>query len=442
VTINVAFTYRGLRALGVPTRTLREMPSEYMDGMAARAKILGDHLGKNHPDNWDPVWRSGVHVAVAMRSQMNPDGTPVQALEDETRALDDLCRQHGIQILKGHGPTDAFYQQMSALGVTLPDGRFQPLPIEHFGFTDGISEVAFEEQGAESRVPGGGKIMPDGSWAPLETGEFLLGLPDESQEVAPAAMPQPFTRNGTFMAYRKLHENAAAFRDYIARTAVTYAAVMGGSVEDAAEIIRAKMAGRWSDGVPLTAAPTLEDRKAFHARAAAEPDEFKRWVPMVDFRYKDDPEGVRCPLGSHIRRVNTRDMMDPSHTSVLNNRRRILRRGLPYGKADPTATDDSGEHGVVFLAYCADLFRQFEFIQQQWLQYGLDVNAGNDTCPLLGNRDGNDAKFVIPSDPASGKPPFICANLPQFVEMRGGDYFFVPSMTALRMIGMGVVDPT
>lgn len=213
-------------------------------------------------------------------------------------------------------------------------------------------------------------------------------------------------------------------------------------VKDASDIIKAKMVGRWPDGIPLMAAPTLADRKAFAARAAAQTDEFKRWVPMVDFRYKDDPQGLKCPLTAHIRRVNTRDMLDPGGTSVLNNRRRVLRRGLPYGTAASGATDDGGERGVIFLAYCADLFRQFEFIQQQWLQYGLDANAGNDACPLLGNRDNNDAKFVIASDPAGGKPPFICSNLPQFVEMRGGDYFFVPSMTSLRMIGMGTVDPT
>jgi hypothetical protein len=90
---------------------------------------------------------------------------------------------------------------------------------------------------------------------------------------------------------------------------------------------------------------------------------------------------------------------------------------------------------------CSSLTRQFEFVQQQWLNYGLDANAGNDTCPLLGNRAG-DAKFLIPSDPASSDPPFICSDVPQFVEVRGGDYFFLPSMTALRMIGMGIVDPT
>jgi hypothetical protein len=105
---------------------------------------------------------------------------------------------------------------------------------------------------------------------------------------------------------------------------------------------------------------------------------------------------------------------------------------------------DSAEHGIIMLVVCANLFRQFEFVQQQWINYGLDANAGNDTCPLVGNHsaDAPKAKYVIAADPASGRPPFVVEGLPQFVETRGGEYFFVPSMTALRMIGMGVVDPT
>jgi hypothetical protein len=99
------------------------------------------------------------------------------------------------------------------------------------------------------------------------------------------------------------------------------------------------------------------------------------------------------------------------------------------------------------LVVCARLFRQSEFVQQQWINYGLDARAGNDTCPLVGNHSaggaaGPKAKFVIASDPKSGRPPFVVEGIPQFVETRGGEYFFVPSMTALRMIGMGVVDPT
>jgi deferrochelatase/peroxidase EfeB len=208
--------------------------------------------------------------------------------------------------------------------------------------------------------------------------------------------------------------------------------------------------------VPLSLAPTADEWRKFN-------DTYKAVDPAVDpagaaareaalsnFSYHDDPEGTKCPLTAHMRRVNTRDMMAPTPEdgSVLNNRRRILRRGLPYGDS-PVGTTDSDEHGIVMLIVCANLFRQYEFVQQQWINYGLDSRAGSDTCPIVGNHsDGTGkepapkAKFVIPADPASGHPPFIADGLPQFVETRGGEYFFVPSMTALRMIGMGVVDPT
>lgn len=467
VTFNVAFTFRGLHALGLPVRTLQRLPDEFIDGMAARASVLGD-VGPNAPGRWDDAWRPGgpeVHGAVFMRAQMGNDGGAVPELEAETGWLVGLCRKHGATLVEGHG--GAPYQDASALIERDAAGVPHPQAKEHFGFRDGISEVAFQGQGADLRVDGGGKIDGSGAWLPHALGEFLLGHPDESQELPPSAPPAALMRNGVFMAYRKLHQNVKAFNDYVAETARAYAAANGCTTDEAREILKAKMVGRWQDGVPLVAAPTLADRRAFWDRfnagmadaeawtseaeaspadagsqAAYESRRAEAWRPFVDFRYRDDPDGTHCPMTAHIRRVNTRDALDAQgNTSILNNRRRILRRGLPYGAAEPDATEE-GEHGVVFLAYCASLFRQFEFIQQQWLNYGLDFNAGNDGCPILGNRQGDNAKFVIATDPASGAAPFICANMPQFVETRGGDYFFVPSMTALRMIAMGTVDPT
>ena len=169
----------------------------------------------------------------------------------------------------------------------------------------------------------------------------------------------------------------------------------------------------------------------------------------MDWKFADDLDGIKCPVSAHMRRANTRDMLDPNITSPnmsshsgssLNKRRRILRRGLPYGTFDPDSPDD-GDHGIIFIVVCTSIFRQFEFVQQQWIQYGLDFNVGNDTCPILGNNDER-SKFVIATDPASGNPPFVCPAMPQFVTTKGGDYFFLPSMTALQMIAMGSVDPT
>ena len=393
-------------------------------------------------------------------------------LDRQTEWLLDLCERCKAVLVTGHRGTR--YQDASLLMKIDAKGEAHPQAKEHFGFSDGISEVAFDGQGADLRVEGGGKITGkapnEDRWLPHALGEFLLGHPDECQELPPTAPPAALMRNGNFMAYRKLHQNVKAFRDYVAANADAYAAANDCTSAAASEILKAKMVGRWQEGVPLSVAPTVEEKNEFLASYNARVQAADAWKvqaqangspadsdmierehqkmladarrPFIDFTYHDDPDGIRCPVTAHIRRTNTRDMLDPqSGTSILNNRRRILRRGLPYGMAGSDTTDED-EHGVVFLAFCASLFRQFEFIQQQWLNYGLDFNAGNDGCPLLGNRQGDNAKFVIAVDPKSGKAPFICANLPQFVETRGSEYFFVPSLTALRMMAMGTVDPT
>ncbi|MDB5693046.1 MAG: hypothetical protein JWO81_2109 [Alphaproteobacteria bacterium] len=467
VAINIAFTFYGLAALQVPTRTLRGMPDEYIDGMETRAALLGDDIWL---DKRDAVWRNSrgptrVHMLVSLNAEMNPDGKPVPELEAETQKLRDLCAasEGGVVLLSGTGPADAEYQEMSAI-LAEEGGRLWPTNKEHFGLSDGFGDPVFEGQlsgeAERLRVVGGGKILSDQSWAPLATGEFLLGHADEAQEIPGAAMPIEFSRNGTFMAYRKLHEDARAFADYLDDQAGRYARLFKVDRDQARETVQAKLVGRWSDGVPLMAAPTFAAWQQFNAELA---DAHKREdkpklaqiaLKFTDFNYCKDPAGAVCPVTSHLRRANPRDMLGPHFPedpktgdgSILVNRRRILRRGLPYGRYDATTPSTDGEHGIIFLAICTNLFRQFEFVQQQWIQYGLDFNAGSDTCPIVGNHDP-DSKLVIAADPDStasngGGRPFICDRMPQFVEPRGGDYFFIPSMTALRLIGMGIIDPT
>jgi deferrochelatase/peroxidase EfeB len=478
VAVNIAFTWYGLLALGIPIRTLRGMPDEFIGGMTARAPMLGDDFtGPLWKKSWDEVWiNSGqdhgthpdtVHFLITLNAQMNPDGSAVPALEEKTQKIKDLVQKPGgVRLLTGHnrpGQQKQKYQDLSALFERVSPDRVKPLPKEHFGFTDGLGDPVFDGQypnGHEQFFKiGNGALDGNGNWRPFATGEFLLGYPDEAQEIAGAAMPHDFSRNGTFMAYRKLHQNVRAFREFIKEKAQDYAKASGiGSLDDASQLLMAKMAGRWPDGVPVSRAPTVaawEDfnRKYPDVHYATDPaGAAVRYAEITKFAFGDDKEGIKCPLTAHMRRVNTRDMLDPSggeKGSVLNNRRRILRRGLPYGES-PEGTLDEDEHGIVMLIVCAGLFRQFEFVQQQWINYGLDLRAGNDTCPIVGNhsdgtpggKNGPKAKFVIPADPTSGQPPFIVEGIPQFVETRGGEYFFVPSMTALRMIGMGVVDPT
>ena len=459
VTLNIAFTFYGLLALDLPTRTLRDLPDAFIDGMAKRADILGD-IRDSAPDKWDRVWQhtdgpesDRVHVWISMNALIQSDGEAVPELETETQWLRDLCgATNGVRLLSGNGPQDLDYQDAGAKLADGPDGKV-PTGKEHFGYTDGIGNPVFEGQYPPEvekvAVIGRGKIMPDQSWKPIATGEFLIGHPDESQGLPAASKPWEFTHNGSFLVYRKLHQNVATFANYIDRMAEEYARLMDTPANHAAEIIKAKMAGRWTDGVPLMAAGTYSDWQAFKEKWKGRERSPEFRVALIDFKYRDDIDGIKCPVSAHIRRANTRDTLDPNLASkdpkdwggsALNKRRRILRRGLPYGDFNPNATDES-EQGIIFIVVCADIFRQFEFVQQQWIQYGLDFNAGNDTCPMLGTHDET-SKFVIASDPKTKKPPFICSGLPQFVTTRGGDYFFLPSMTALRMMAMGTIDPT
>lgn len=456
VTINLAFTFRGLLALGVPIRTLQRMPDEFIDGMAARCAILGDG---NPAATWDPVWDAAnggrdVHILVMLNAQMDDKVEPVPELAALCAEIEALCAASngGVSLRPGHRGSDGKWQHLGAL----KDSRGLPCPKEHFGYTDGISDPVFlgqypngEEQ---ARSVGSGATDGEGKWRPLATGEFLLGWPDEAQETAGAAMPLDFSRNGTFFAYRKLQQDIEAFDAWVDEAARQLRTVWKlETFEIARETLLAKMAGRWSDGVPLMEAPDFSAWQEFNRTYPPDElhrvrDDSERARRLVDFGYREDRDGLRCPATAHIRRTNTRDMLDPRGNaaspkarmgSTLNNRRRVLRRGLPYGKAG----DADGEHGIIMLAVCASLQRQFEFVQQQWINYGLDSNAGNDKDPLIGDH-GPDSKFVVPADPESGRPPFIATRLTQWVETRGGGYFFMPSMTALRMIGMGVVDPT
>ena len=169
---------------------------------------------------------------------------------------------------------------------------------------------------------------------------------------------------------------------------------------------------------------------------------------LMDFRYRDDLEGFKFSLASHVRRTNSRDMLEPRITSnnpadwsgsALDKRRRILPRGLPCGSLGQGP--DDCEQAVNFISLCAGMFRPFEFVCELWIQYGLGSSIANATSSIVRDRDGN-SRFVIASDLKTGKPPFVWWALPRFVTTPGGDDFVLPSMTALRMIALGAVDPT
>lgn len=478
VTTNIAFTYEGLKHLDIPEDTLHGFPDEFAMGMKARRDIIGD-TGPSHFSHWDPIWNldgaggsQPVHILISINARTDEAAEAryrqiEQVLLGAIRKWPDVTRDgpSGVVQLSGHrGPgrrADLPYQTSAALV-----GRWDK---EHFGYSDGISGTFFRDCGDHpTQVIGGGK--PNGKdprtkegWDPLATGEFILGYPDESGAYPEAPTPPLFARNGTYMVYRKLHQNVASFNAFLDEQSTGFA---GGK-----ELLAAKFAGRWRNGAPLATFPTEAEANAFvnevsslqqRARAkGATPEELRRLehlkLQFVAFDYVDDREGARCPFGSHTRRTNPRSALQfpqsgsnagPAFATpaALTNRRRILRRGLPYGVVEDIATD-TGDHGVIMMVLNADLSRQFEFVQQQWVNFGNDFKLANDRDPLIGNHGANQAgrgsgQMVIEGDGKSGVPPHFCSGIPTFVETRGGDYFFVPSVTSLRMIGLGIVDPT
>jgi len=436
-TTNIAFTYAGLQALELPAASLRGFPEDFIMGMAKRKEILGDD-GPSDPKCWDRIWNEKVHIWISI------NGQTIEAVEeryDWVLQQLDTC-QNGVTLLMGHrgetGEDNLPYQDASVLY----DDNGAPTPKEHFGYTDGIGDPVFEGQtNVAARALGRGKLTREGNWEPLATGEFLLGHVDEAMEY-PKTAPSPalLSHNGTYMVYRKLHENVGTFNRFLDEQSKTF--------DGSKEMLAAKFAGRWrNNGAPIVNAPDDASKSEWDERFAAADFAGKKRM-LTDFTYNEDMHGAKCPFSAHLRRINPRGSLefgvkDAYETpGALVNRRRIIRRGLPYGKVKDPARDD-GNHGIIFMALNADIQRQFEFVQQQWINYANDFKEGNDKEVLLGNHDANNpGKVVLHAEPGSGKPPHFVSNIPRLVETRGGDYFFIPSITALKLIAAGLVDPT
>ncbi|MCY4333615.1 MAG: hypothetical protein OXC60_02965 [Litoreibacter sp.] len=406
-TLNMALSRTALRALALPRATIEGMPDAFLEGMRARADILGD-TGRSAPEHWDEVWRNHVDVMFSINAQTS------EARKERFEWLSSCINAGGGEIV---GHQDA--------GVLQVNGKF--LRTEHFGYSDGISQPIFDRSPqSQSKItaasspqhPGSGKLGADG-WESIATWEFILGHPNESKELPATPKPPIFTHSGSFMVYRKLRQNVAAFRAYFEEWDARYP---GG-----AEKLRAKFVGRWSDGTPLALSPETSNQDI-----SSDP------MRVNDFIYNDDSEGLKCPLGAHLRRMNPRDSM--GFGSDLTRIRRILRRGLPYGTwADENVPVDNTDRGVVFMALNASITRQFEFVAEAMgeLRQRLPLGRGARPCywKLRSWYIHYSRRYL-----KRGRTLF-CKDIPAFVECAGGDYFFVPSITSIRMMVEGSIDP-
>lgn len=384
--INLAFTFAGLAALGVPTFSLGGFPQEFRDGMATRAAELGD-TGESAPDKWGAPFRheDAVHIMVMVSAR---DADALQAHDDSIRARVDAS------------------EGLTLLGTQI--AAELPTRCEHFGYTDGISQPSIEGSGVPP-LPGAGALDGDG-WRPVRAGEFILGYEDEEGVLPPAPAPDQLAANGTYLVYRKLYQDVAGFRRQLDAAAELYP---GGRA-----LLEAKILGRWSDGTPLELSPDAPDPQISGDR-----------MRNNDFSFANDPEGSACPVAGHIRRANPRASLP--FKGVLVNRHRMIRRGIAYGPLLPDgAPDDGVDRGLIWTSLHASIERQFEFVQSQWMNDGNPFGIGDDQDVIVGAQDGPvPRKLTVP-----GRPPFFMGGLSRMVACRGGEYFFAPGLNGLHYI--------
>lgn len=431
--LQIAFTGQGLLALGVPERIVQGFSHEFVSGMTgeeSRSRRLGD-VAANAPAHWH--WgASGAEPHILLMLFGKPAEFP--AWKDDV--LVGLARA-GLRIVLCLGTSDL-------------DG-FEP-----FGFRDGISqpEISWNQE----RPTGKGDQLAYAHL--LALGELLLGYRneygkytdrpliapgDDPNGVLPLAEDAPalrdLGRNGTFLVFRQLCQDVRGFWRFLDEQAR--------GNEAARSRLAELFVGRTREGLPLvgtdaTLAPQAEEQR------------------LNDFTYESDPEGHRCPFGAHIRRANPRNADLPPGSegllarlmSYLGFRRRglrddlvastrfhrLLRRGREYGPgiapedAVQPAPPGEEETGLHFICLNANIGRQFEFVQSAWMMGTKFNGLTEESDPLMGNREHITGcpftnTFAIP------KPGGLrqrVNGLPQFVTVRGGGYFFMPGIRALR----------
>ncbi len=418
--IHVAFTRAGLECLGLPASAAAQFSRPFAEGMCGseeRRRALCDD-GDSDPANWLWGGRNGrqVHAVLMLYG-------------DSRKARDDLEARH---LPPATGPSAD--PRVHRLDTCVP-GDPKLLLKEHFGFTDGIGQPRVAGYGGPGprldAAPGRGGIDNV-----VPAGEFLLGYTDQLSAVSPAGprlngargIEFELGRNGSYLVLRQLYQDVFRFWKFLDDE--------GDPGEPKEALLRraAQMVGRWPNGAPLVQAPDDDTQAPADANG---------------FGFRDGTgQLVRvCPLGAHIRRSNPRDSLESvgSNSVVVANQHRLMRRSRPYGEPlapsmDPVdylkarPEDPKIERGLVFAAFNANLERQFEFVQSIWIngQHFTSSQKG-EVDPVTGAQPPAGGLFTVQGNPVRRR--FGVANpLPRFVTVRGGAYFFMPGIRALRYL--------
>jgi Dyp-type peroxidase family len=441
VWLNVAFDHKGLAVLAPDTHRIRDV--RFRAGMGETSN-LGDPRDPAHPGH-PSRWVVGG----------SPERTPEALLVVACDRLDPLRAEvvRMREAAEAHGLTVDYEQEGRGL-----DGE-----IEHFGFRDGISSPGArgrltdadddhltrrtidpsDERALRFGRPGQPLVWP---------GQFVFGYPRQRPD--DPVEPGPLSRggldwmdNGSFLVFRRLGQDVAAFRDFLAAEASRLRDT--GLTAMTPDRLAALLVGRWPAGTALVRNP------------AADPDPMADRFEVNHFGYAEpappvlvhDDRGVRtaagaaadrlgrvCPAFSHIRKVNPRDLPTdkggPDRTLTFA----VLRRGIPWGDPYPATereqATDSGDRGLLFLCYQTSIKDQFEVLNTDWMNrvHGPEGDAGQDL--LVGQGSGPGAareRSASLRAAAAGGAPTVITTLSEWVTPTGGGYFFAPSLGALRL---------
>jgi Dyp-type peroxidase family len=435
--LQIALTCQGLQSLGVPEDIIKGFSPEFISGMAgeeSRSRRLGD-VGASTPSQWQ--WGS-------------PGNTPdvLLMLYAEEGRLEEWKQNVAGKAL------DAGFQLLNRLDTENLDG------YEPFGFRDGISQPKIDWN-RERNLGGRDQLEYENV---IALGEVLLGYPNEYGKYTDRPLVDPkedpreallfaedqsnkrdLGRHGTYLVFRQLQQDVPGFWQFLDKQA-------NANPEERRKLAEA-MVGRTLSGEPLVPASSR-----IIPGVGPEPKDAK----LNQFTYESDSNGTHCPFGAHIRRANPRNADLRAGASGFLSRwirvlgfgrknirddliastrfHRLLRRGREYGPELPlqdalqTREPDGAERGIHFICLSANIARQFEFVQNAWIMGTKFDGLSEESDPLLGNRQaipGCTFTNLFSISQENGVRRRI-SGMPQFVTVRGGAYFFLPSLRALR----------
>lgn len=388
--VQILFSSAGVKALDAGRDRLQSLSRPFQQGIVSpqRSRALGD-AEQNDPQNW--LWRdSNSHALIFVYA-----------------IYEDAARSECNRLLQGLAPA---WKIERICSIRQPTDFREP-----FGFRDGLSSTRVDIGNGKSPPPGVALLPP---------GEIVLGYHTAAGTLA---RPSAFARNGSYAVVRQLDQDVEGFwRFWLSR----------GADEKEAIWLASKAVGRWPNGMPISGSIPIDEPL------------YDEKIAKGKLSFKDDLHGDRCPLGAHIRRANPRDGMriDPELSLELISHRRLMRRGRVYGpEPDPawypqkmrlntkhSSVNDTPDTnpGLLFICLCADITRQFEFVQQTWLNNPKHADLYDEVDPITAGQGiiGESKRFSIPRAPFRLR----ISDVRRWVTVRGGGYYFLPGRQALH----------